>query len=168
MNATQLLKAIVERAVQEERIPLPAIWRESVERLCFRVVDRLIGAEHAVALSRAADGHEEFLWRMDQARAIADRVQAREERSRFALRVAELMHESFMRGWDAIRKQISLRPAPLAERELAARLDAIARSLSYAATEAEAAAKHRLLELVAELGGVSLEAAEPAPAEGGA
>lgn len=47
-QAEDLLRVIVERAVEMENIPVPAIWRSRIVDLCVRVVHKLITADRAV------------------------------------------------------------------------------------------------------------------------
>lgn len=47
-QAEDILQMIVERAVDAEKIPVPAIWRGRIVDLCVRVVHKLITADAAV------------------------------------------------------------------------------------------------------------------------
>jgi hypothetical protein len=52
-QAEDLLRLIVERAVDAESIPVPAIWRSRIVDLCARVVHKLITADRAVVVLAA-------------------------------------------------------------------------------------------------------------------
>ncbi len=85
-EAEDLLRLVVERAVEAENIPVPAIWKSRIVDLCVRVVHKLISTDRAVVAiaaevwkSRAAvlsDAEREILSGLDiranQADASAD------------------------------------------------------------------------------------------------
>lgn len=57
-----VLRAIIYRAIEDEGVPLPKIWKSNVTELCFRVVQKLIGVDDAIvqiaaqAVKRDASG----------------------------------------------------------------------------------------------------------------
>lgn len=65
-QAEDILQMIVERAVEAENIPVPAIWRSRIVDLCVRVVHKLITADAAVVLiARESVKAEPARWKPD-------------------------------------------------------------------------------------------------------